>query len=184
MKFKMSEEPSKSEEEAPSPEKEIPPTQPEPEPSPSQPSQSDAWNSLKDIVKLIGEWAWLLGLINGIVYIIVGIVGIAGGGLLALAGLYGFGIIAGNVWNIIGGIINIILSLFIVLPRFSMKCKNEDWDYLLNDVLLLGNIRFPWMLIWGILLEIFGVGWGGLAVFIPALILLFAGPKPYEWTAK
>ncbi len=66
---------------------------------------------------------------------------------------------------------------------FSSKCANKDWDGLYNWVIPLGSIRFPWMLFWGIVVEVLGYGWGGFAIIIPALVLIFAGPKPYEWKA-
>lgn len=182
----MSEQPSESE---PSPREEesAPETEPKAKPEPSQKkAASDKWDSLKDIAKIIGVWAWLVGLINGIVYILLGLVTVIfggwGGSVVGLGATAG--VTAESVWQIVGGSICIIVSLAFVLPRFSMKCKDEDWDYLLNDVMVLGNFRFPLMLLWGILLSVFGNGWGGIAVFVPAFILLFAGPKPYEWTVQ
>lgn len=177
----MSEEPSEPEpetaKETPSSE---PEAAPEPKPEPTPEPATDLWDSLKGITKIVGQWAWLVGLISGIVYLIWGLIDLFTWGLTALKYGYGYSLI----WYIISGIACIIISLVIVLPRFSMKCKNEDWDYLLNDVLVLGTFRFPLMLLWGALLAIFGYGWGGAAVLVPAFILLFAGPKPYEWTTR
>ena len=120
-------------------------------------------------------FAWLIGIINGIIYIFWGI--------YALVVLGYFGILyASAIFWIIGGIINILLSLIFVRPRFSTPCKNKDWDALYNDYILLGNFKLPFMILLGILMEIFGYYWGGFAVLIPALILLFAGPKQYNWT--
>lgn len=180
----MSEEPSQPDA---SPEQETSDneTKPEAKPKPEKQVASDKWDSLREVVKIIGTWAWLIGLISGIVYLFWGIFGIVGAGI---TGVFGGSISitrsASIVWDIIRGSICIIISLAIVLPRFSMKCKNEDWDYLLNDVWVLGSFRFPLMLLWGILLAIFGYGWGGAGVLVPAFMLLFAGPKPYEWTTE
>ncbi|MBY8985554.1 MAG: hypothetical protein KGD65_10820 [Candidatus Lokiarchaeota archaeon] len=122
-------------------------------------------------VSLIGQWAWIIGIISGVINVLIGFITIP------------FVIIGwGNpIWMIISGIIEILISFFIILPKFSLKCAKKDWDSLLNWVLPIGNIRFPWMLLWGFFVGIFGYGWGGLAVIIPSLVLLFAGPKPYEW---
>jgi hypothetical protein len=176
----MSEQPSESE---PSPGQEEPSSKPEPK-AKSKPAQkkgpSDAWNSLEKFVIIIGTWAWLIGLISGIILVLSGIAGLVASQLGSYLWL-GFGYGTGtNIWNIIGGAINIIISLAIVLPRFSMKCKNEDWDFLYNDVLVLGNFRFPLMLLWGGLLTVFSY-WGGAGVLFSAFVLLFAGPKTYEW---
>lgn len=90
--------------------------------------------------------------------------------------------VAYGIWLIICAILIGILTLFIVKPRFSDKCASKDWDFLLNDVLVIGNVRIPWMLIIGIIIEILGLWWwGGLAILIPMIFLLVAGPKPYNW---
>ncbi|TFF99871.1 MAG: hypothetical protein EU541_03840 [Promethearchaeota archaeon] len=175
----MSEEPSEPQGE-PSPE-------PEPTPKPKpEPKTSDTWDSLKDIAKIIGTWAWLIGLINGSIGVLVGLVNLITAGIFSgITGLSFSTLITTStyVWYIIGGAVTIVLSLVIVLPRFSNKCKNEDWEFLLNDVLVLGSFRFPLMLLWGALLSIFGFYvWGGVGVLVPAFMLLFAGPEPYEWT--
>lgn len=180
----MSEQPSESE---PSPGQGGPSSKPETK-AKSKPAQkkgpSDAWNSLEKFVIIIGTWAWLIGLISGIYYVLSGIIGL----IARQIGIYlwwalGYGI-GTNIWYVISGAICIVISLAIVLPRFSMKCKNEDWDFLYNDVLVLGSFRFPLMLLWGGLLAAFGYGWGGAAVLFPAFVLLFAGPKPYEWATE
>ena len=89
-----------------------------------------------------------------------------------------------DVWEIIWAIIIILLAFAIIRPKFSNKCANKDWDSLYNWFLNLGGIKIPWMLIWGIIIEAFSwYWWGGLPILIPALVLIFAGPKPYEWKA-
>ena len=122
-------------------------------------------------VSIVGQWAWVIGIGSGVINIIWGIFTLP----LVLFGL-------GNpVWLVISGIMAVLISFFIILPKFSLKCSKKDWDSLLNWVIPLGNFRFPWMLFWGILLDIFGYWWGGLAVIIPSLVLLFAGPTEYQW---
>lgn len=127
------------------------------------------WPSVESFVSELGKWAWIVAIINGIIYILWGVFLI---------------IIFRGIWYIIGGIVTLIFAVVIVKPRFSDKCATKDWDYLLNDVLIIGNIRIPWMLIWGIILEVFGNWWGGLPIIIPALLLIFMGPKPYNWTVE
>ncbi len=146
----------------------------------SQPSAG--WNDsgLGKLVINLGGWAWLIGVVSGVIYLIWGIYILVVLGALAAYGYYytsGVGI-----WYLISGIIEIAVSLIIVLPRISRPCLKKDWNRLYNDVLKLGSVRLPWMLIWGIILEVFGYGWGGAGVIIPALILLFAGPQEYKWT--
>ncbi|MBY8989238.1 MAG: hypothetical protein KGD58_00660 [Candidatus Lokiarchaeota archaeon] len=121
-------------------------------------------------VSFLGMIAWMVGILSGVISIIVGIV---------RAALFFF-TWGSPIWLIISGVMAIVISFFVILPMFSIKCQKKDWDSLLDWVLPIGNIRFPWMLLWGIILEIF-TWWGGICVIIPALVLLFAGPKEYEW---
>lgn len=132
------------------------------------------WENIESFVTILGKWAWVIAVINGVVYLLWGIIWFAFIPFSFMNATY--------IWYIISGIITIIIAIIIVKPRFSSKCAAKDWDYLLNDVLTLGNIRIPWMLVWGILIEIFGNWWGGLPIIIPALLLIFMGPKPYDWT--
>ncbi|MFX0057928.1 MAG: hypothetical protein ACFE85_16970 [Candidatus Hodarchaeota archaeon] len=140
---------------------------------------SEEWKNAS-LVSNIGKWAWIIGILNGIIYIIWGLA------TLVPLILVPFGIlgIAYPVWMTLGGIIVILISFTIIKPKFSNKCEEKDWDALYNWVLNLGSFRLPWMLVWGILFEIFGNWWGGLPILIPALILLFAGPKEYNWSTK
>lgn len=137
------------------------------------------WENIESFVTILGKWAWVIVIINGLIYIFSGIWGL----IWTIPAIpYGATLGISTIWNIIGGIVVIILAIIIIKPRFSSKCAAKDWDYLLNDVLTLGNFRIPWMLIWGIIIEIFGNWWGGLPIIIPALLLIFMGPKPYDWT--
>ena len=130
-------------------------------------------------VSTLGKWAWVIGIVSGIVDILIAIYSIA-----ILAALpFGAGAVymGYGVWWLIAGILEILISFFVIRPKFSNKCANKDWDSLYEWILPLGSIRFPWMLIWGIITEVLGYGWGGFAIILPALVLIFAGPKPYKW---
>lgn len=129
-------------------------------------------------VSQLGKWAWILGLINGALDIIFGLVGIA-------IFFYFPWALGGYVWNMIGGIIIIVLSLIIIRPKFSNKCAEMDWDALYEWYLPIGSLKLPWMLIWGVIFVAVGwYGWGGVAILLPAIFLLFLGPKEYNWTKE
>ncbi|MFX1365783.1 MAG: hypothetical protein ACFFCE_02960 [Promethearchaeota archaeon] len=128
-------------------------------------------------VSTLGKWAWVIGIINGIINIIRGFFGFFVIGL----GIFGIGL---RIWLIISGIIIILISFVIIKPKFSYKCAIKDWDGLYNWFLIIGEVRIPWMLLWGIIIEIFGYGWGGLPIIICSLALLIAGPKKYDWNAE
>lgn len=136
-------------------------------------------------VSSLGKWAWVIIIINGILGIIVNIILIAE--IVAIyANLPGVSPpIFWNVWGIIWAILIILVAFAIIRPNFSEKCAAKDWDNLYNWFLNIGDIKIPWMLIWGIIIEGFGwYWWGGLPILIPALVLIFAGPKPYEWKVE
>jgi hypothetical protein len=117
-------------------------------------------------VSQLGKWVWLICLILGVIDI-----------------LLGWGIFAWcRIWTIIGGIIVIVISLVIILPKVSNKCAKKDWDYFYNWVWKLGNYRIPFVLFWGIIVEIFGHFWAGIPVIIIGLVIIFAGPKEYKWS--
>ena len=128
-------------------------------------------------VSPMGKWAWVVLVINCIIGIIVSII------LLAIGALWWF-LLGGLVWNIIACIIGLVIGFFIIRPKFSKPCGEQDWDALYDWGLKLGSVKIPWMLIWGILLLIFSwYAWGSVLVIIPALVLLFLGPKKYDWKA-
>ncbi len=144
-----------------------------------EPKKKSDWKKYESFVSTLGKWAWIIILINAFSTFIFGI------WVLAWEGIFWWlwaGGVAYGIWLIACAVLIAFLAFFIVKPRFSDKCASKDWDYIFNDVLVIGNARIPWMLIIGIILEIFGLwGWGGLAVLIPMIILLAAGPKPYKW---
>ncbi len=128
-------------------------------------------------VSTLGKWAWIIGILNGvlgILYIVVSSI------IFWWIPFY----LGNQIWNIISIIIGIIISFLVIQPKFSKPCEEKDWDALYGWVLNIGGFNIPWMLIWGILLLYFGWWvWGGLAVLIPAVMLLFAGPKEYNWSS-
>ncbi|MHA2123596.1 MAG: hypothetical protein ACW990_20550 [Promethearchaeota archaeon] len=129
-------------------------------------------------VSALGKWAWILGIVGGIISIIYGIYTLS-----LVSGLLFFGLgigIGPAVWNIISGIIAIIIAIAIIRPKFSNKCADKDWNFLMNWVWSDG-FRFPWMLFWGILMHVFGFYFAGAFVTIPSLVLIFAGPEKFEW---
>ena len=150
--------------------------------------QGDSWDSVKGFAVWLGTYGWIFLLITGIIYIIGGLA------LLTLAAIFvGYGIIGPQTlvettirgaYYLIGGILAIIFTVAFVKPRFSNKWAEEDYDYLLNDVVTIGKTRIPLMLIIGIILEIFLSGWGGLISIVPILLLIFMGQKEYKWTEE
>jgi len=146
----------------------------------------------ENITYILGKWAWVFAIFSAIVNLLLAIWGIsatiqiyqsAAAAYYAATGTpYPYIIVLtfSDIWNIIASIILLIFAFLIIRPRFSNKCAQKDWDYLLNDVLLIGNIRFPWMFIWAIIAEILG-WWSGILIIIPVILLIFAGPKEYKW---
>ena len=126
-------------------------------------------------VSQLGKWAWIIGIIGGLIDIIIGV------SQLAIPYI-GFLFIGNTIWLVISGIIAIIISFAIIKPKVSNKCAQKDWDHFYNWVWKLGSFRFPFVLFWGILLEVFGYGWAGVPVIVVAIMLIFIGPKEYKWS--
>ena len=135
-------------------------------------------------VSTLGKWAWVIGLLNGLAGIIWSLYQ-----FITLSALWawipGYYVPTTEIWWIIASIVGIVISLLIIRPKFSNPCGAKDWDALYGWVLNLGGLKVPWMFIWGLLLFVFGwYGWAGLAVLIPAVMLIFAGPKEYKWSEE
>ncbi len=139
--------------------------------------ESTGWKH-ESLASGMGKWAWIVVLINGIIdvayYAWIFFVNLALPPYLRRLFF--------PVWSMIWGVLIIVLAVAIIKPKFSDKCAAKDWDALYDWVLNLGKLRMPWMLIWGIIITIFGLwGWGGILIIVPACLLLFAGPKEYNW---
>jgi len=139
------------------------------------------------LVSGLGKWAWIAGIINGIIeliwaiYLLILQINLAAyWAALSLPFTPDF---FSGIWYIIGAIILIFISFAIIKPKFSSKCAEKDWEALYGWTLALGGIKIPWMLIWGIIFTLFSwYYWGGLFVLLPAILLLFMGPRTYNWS--
>ena len=117
--------------------------------STSKERKSSSWISIENVVSFLGQWAWIILLIEGSIFIIWGIFGLisvsAAGAVAQQAGAGG--LVAANLafstflytWFLIGGILTIVVAIILVKPRFSDKWAEGDYDYLLNDVIEMMN---------------------------------------------
>jgi len=150
----------------------------------AEPQVKPEWQ-YASLVSGLGKWAWIFGLINGIIELIWGIyLIIVEINLAALWAYLGYiPAFFSGAWAIIGAIILIFISFAIIKPKFSKKCAEQDWESLYGWTLPLGGTKIPWMLIWGIIFTIFSwYYWGGLFVLLPAILLIFMGPRTYNWS--
>ena len=142
----------------------------------------------------LGKWAWIILFVLGIIHIIVGLAtaipaialwqsakaawDLAFPGTPYPTAMPGIGFL---IWNIIGAVISIFVALIIIRPKFSKPCGEKDWEALYGWTLKLGA-NIPWMFIWGIIYVIFGFwNFPGIFILLPAIMLIFAGPRKYEW---
>ena len=147
---------------------------------------SENWKHAS-IVSTIGKWAWIIVILNGILQIIIPLIVYAVEAISwsIYVPLIPYPIGFSTIWDIISGVIVILIGFFIIKPKFSTKCVDQDWDGLLDWVIVLGTFRIPWMLIWGIVLLIFDWWfWAAAVILIPAALLLFAGPKEFKWSTE
>ena len=134
-------------------------------------------------VSTLGKWAWIIIILIDIIGLIWDLFTLIT--LIALWGVFGIAGAGASSWNIFASIIGILIALFIIKPKFSKPCGEKDWDALYGWVLKLGGFNVPWMFIWGLILFLFGwYGAGALFVLVPAVMLLFAGPKEYKWSEE
>ncbi len=146
----------------------------------------------------LGKWAWIILFVIGILGIISGLVQILPAlavweaGRAAWVALFpgvpytvplpGMGSL---IWSMIGGIVSIVLALIIIRPKFSKPCGAKDWEALYGWTLKLGGAKIPWMFIWGIIYGIFGwFSFPAVFIMLPACMLIFAGPRKYNWKAE
>jgi hypothetical protein len=132
------------------------------------------WDSLEPIVTVVGKYAWIYALVVGIIHVILGLVYI----------LVWWRSTGTGIWWLINAGVLIAAALLWIKPKFSNPCGEKNWEALLADVLVLGNVQIPWMLIVGVLLAIFSTGYGSLFVLVPALLIIFLGPRDYDWKVK
>ena len=142
----------------------------------------------------LGKWAWIILILLGVLRIITELALIvpamalweenrAAYAFLFPGVLYPFpNPIVGLIWPMIGGIVSIVVALFIIRPKFSKPCGEKDWEALYGWTLNLGGKNVPWMFIWGIIFVIFGWFYlTGVFVMLPAVMLIWFGPRTYEW---
>lgn len=145
----------------------------------------------------LGKWAWIILFVLGILGLIASLAttipviaaweSARAAWVLAFPGTpYPVPMPIGSlVWNIIGAVISIFLALFVIRPKFSKPCGAKDWEALYGWSLKLGGAYVPWMFIWGIIYAIFGwYYWPAIFILLPACMLIFAGPRKYDWKSK
>lgn len=146
-------------------------TKPKTDAKAQDPADNPVWKFFEPYLPKLGKYVWILVLIAGIFYVL--------GGLISLLFL------SSGIWNIISGVVAIVIAVIYVKPKFGPALMGEKYEELLNDTIPLGSIRIPMMLIMGVLLEIFGSGWLGVLLLIPAIVLLFFSPFiPYDWNKQ
>ena len=142
-------------------------------------------------VSTLGKWAWIILILQSIISIIFALIGLsttiavweASRPYYDLLGLPMPPIpIGGFIWSLIGVIIILAVSFVIIKPKFSKPCGEKDWEALYGWTLKLGGAKVPWMFIWGIIYVIFGwYNFPAIFILLPAIMLIFAGPRKYEW---
>lgn len=132
---------------------------------PKQTSSNSSWDSLENIVSIVGKYAWILLVIQKFIQFLGVILSFSLGGLIWF--LVSFAIVGAAVW-------------FFLLP-FAKRCGEKDWHGIKNNVFILGDLRIPKMLAISIGLVIFTNGWGGLLILIAVVLILFIEPEPVQW---
>ena len=126
------------------------------------------WKSLEGIISFVGKFSWIILAIIA-VFLIIGAI------LNFLADIIGWGIIQ---------LVGVAIMAYLVWTYgkiYAQKCKEKDWSFLVNDVMVLGSIQIPKMLLYGIVVAFITYGTGVVLIVLPALLIIFAGPEEYSW---
>jgi len=129
------------------------------------------WKSLEDIISFVGKFSWII-----LAFIAFWLV------FWAILSFIGSGIVTG-VWNLL----SVAIMAYLVWTYgkiYAQKCKEKDWSFLVNDVLVIGSIKIPKMLVYGILICIFTYGTGIILIVLPALLTMFMGPEEFSFSTK
>lgn len=144
------------------------PTQPQPRKSREDPS----WKSLEKWVSLGGQFSWVLF----VIWIIVRLISIIVLGIVPDTRVKGWFYV---FWGFLSITVIIYLGITFLKP-FAIKCKEKDWSYLVNDVIVFDIYRIPKMLVLGLVLLIFS-SWGSSLVILVSLFIIFMGPEEVQW---
>ena len=129
------------------------------------------WKSLEDIISFLGKFSWIILAIIAIGLIIAAIVSFIASGFFA------------GIWNLI----SVAMMAYLVWTYgkiYAQKCKEKDWSFLVNDVLVIGSFQMPKMLAYGIVISIFTYGTAIILIVAPALLIIFMGPEEFNWSTK
>ncbi len=126
------------------------------------------WKSLEDIISFVGRFSWIILAIIAFFLVLGAILGIIGSKIgIAVFQLLSVAIMVYLVWTY-GKI-------------YAQKCKEKDWSFLVNDVLVIGSFRIPKMLAYGIVMCFFTYGTAIILIVAPALLIIFMGPEEFSW---
>lgn len=143
-----------------------------------KPPVSTTWQH-ESFTSALGKWTWIITFISGLINFIYGLYWT----IYFLGFPYGTLFIGYPLFELIAGILVMLISFAIIKPKISSKCASKDWDAIYNWHLKLGSFKLPWMLVWGIIISIFSwYYWGGVPIFILFILLYFMGPKEYKWS--
>jgi hypothetical protein len=127
-----------------------------------QPEKSDEVTPSRKVSKVIywlGSNAWILTTFITLIFFIVGL----------------FRLFSGGLWFVISSLLAFGLGFYVLKP-FSDQVKHEQYYYILNDVWMLGGLRFPKIIPLSVILAIFLQGYGALLFLIPVIVIVFFGP--------
>ncbi|MHA1721200.1 MAG: hypothetical protein ACTSWX_12835 [Promethearchaeota archaeon] len=141
----------------------------------SKPKTRDdsTWKSLEGIISFVGHFSWIILAIIAVFMIIGAILGFILGGSGIATGVY--------------NLLSVAIMAYLVWTYgkiYSQKSNEKDWSFLVNDVLVLGSLRIPKMLAYGIVICIFTYGTGIILIVAPALLIIFLGPEEFSWSTK
>ncbi|MHA1684106.1 MAG: hypothetical protein ACTSUE_24415 [Promethearchaeota archaeon] len=131
-------------------------------------SKNDTWDSWAEkLVVGLGKWSWLIVLLAACWYIWRGIWWSIFALWLVNTGR--------AIWNFVCAVALLVILFMYVLPKFTKQVKAKDWQGMMDDAIPFGSFKMPKMLLFGIILEIFGY-YGGAGVLICSILIMLLAP--------
>lgn len=75
----------------------------------------------------------------------------------------------------------VLVCLIMYGIKFSNICKEFDWEATISEVIHFGDLRVPKMIFFGTIAAVFGSGFGGAGLIVPAVLILNLGPVTMQW---
>ncbi len=128
---------------------------------------SGTWLKLEKPIGLL--WPWLWRVTAAIVVVIW---------IFSLVRLFQF-----SFWNFIQFLLTTgaVMLFGLFYSRYANVMNQKEYNFLANDVFVVGNLRFPKILVIALGINLGLYLWGGLLILIPVVLFVIFSPIKIQW---